>query len=83
MKKIITSGFLCLFFAVAVAQQKDNAYKIDKEYNLSPKGKLTLKCSDAKVSIKGTTRKNAYVKIYRAVTSKGLWVSNRDEFHVD
>ncbi|MFM8743004.1 MAG: DUF4097 family beta strand repeat-containing protein [Cytophagales bacterium] len=83
MKKIIASCFLCLFFAVVVAQQKDKAYKIDKEYNLSPKGKLTLKCSDAKVSIKGTNRKNAYVKIYRAVTSKGLWVSNRDEFHID
>jgi hypothetical protein len=84
MKKIITSCFLYLLFAVAVARQQDNGYaltavsavaenlafthqqdngyKVDKEYQLSPGGKLTLKCSDAKVSItKERSRKDIQI----------------------
>lgn len=105
MKKIITSCFLYLLFAVAVARQQDNGYaltavsavaenlafthqqdngyKVDKEYQLSPGGKLTLKCSDAKVSITGSQRKNARVKIFRSVINKGLWINTKDEFHVN
>lgn len=65
------------------AHQQDNAYKVDKEYQLSPSGKLTLKCSDAKVSITGSQRNNARVRIFRSVINKGLWINTKDEFHVN
>lgn len=83
MKIFIACASLFLIFATAVAQQKAGPYKVNKEFNLSPTGKLTLRCSDANVSIKGTNRTNAHVKIYREVTGKGLWINNRDEFYVD
>lgn len=83
MKKIFLHITFVLFSVCAVAQEKGEGYHLDKEYPIAAIGTLTLKCSDAKVSISGTNRSNAHVKINRLVTTKGWVFGSHDEFSVD
>lgn len=83
MKNFTASILFVLFSISAFAQEKGNAYRLDKEYNIASDGTLTLKCSDAKVSISGANRSNAHIKINRVVTTKGWVFGSEDEFAVD
>lgn len=64
------------------SQNIEGEFHLDKEYKLSPTGKVRLKCSDAKVSITGSSRSTAHIKIDRQVESKGFIFGER-EFSVD
>jgi hypothetical protein len=83
MKTIYPLALSLAVSLAAFAQEKGNAYNLDKEYAMAANGTLILKCSDAEVSISGTTRTNAHVKINRLVTTKGWVFGNHDEFSVD
>lgn len=81
MKSLIS--IFCLLFAYSVsAQTKVGDFHIDKEYKISPTGLIKLNSSDAKVTITGSTRSGAHVKIDREVTTKGLTFGH-EEFAVD
>ena len=82
MKKVILSAAILLFAVFAHAQSKNNDYHLDKDYTIAPTGKLSLRCSDAKVTIVGSNRSTAHVKIDREVVTKG-WVFGTHEFSVD
>jgi hypothetical protein len=64
-------------------KKKGEGYHLDKEYPIAATGTLTLRCSDAKVSISGTSRTNAHVKINRLVSTKGWVFGSQDEFSMD
>jgi len=83
MKKLFIPITFVLLSAAAFAQEKGEGYNLDKEYAIAATGTLTLKCSDAKVSVSGTNRTNAHVKINRIVTTKGWVFGSQDEFSVD
>lgn len=84
MKSAITvfSLFLSLSVFGQSKESNDINYHLDKEYNISPSGTINLKASDAKVTITGSSRKNAHVKIDYEVVTKGLTFGHR-EFSVD
>lgn len=79
-----------LFFTVVLlvntlftfAQSKNVDYHLDKEYAISSTGKLILDCSDAKVTITGSSRTTAHVKIDKEEITKGFSFGHR-EFSVD
>ncbi|MBK5279289.1 MAG: DUF4097 family beta strand repeat protein [Bacteroidia bacterium] len=80
--------FLILLFFVSsltlMAQSDTNRdFHLDKEYTIGSQGTLTLKCSDAKVTINGTARNTARVKIDREVETKGIVFGGHDEFNVE
>jgi hypothetical protein len=81
MKPIFTLFLLCLALA-ATAQTKDGIFQLDRDYSMKPQGTIKMSTSDATVTITGTTRANAHVKIYRQVTTKGI-VFGQEEFSVD
>jgi DUF4097 and DUF4098 domain-containing protein YvlB len=83
MKKFFIPLTLVFFSISAIAQKQGNGYDLDKEYPVAANGILTLKCSDAKVSVSGTTRSNVHLKIHRLVTAKGWLFGEHDEFSVD
>lgn len=64
------------------AQSQDGIYELDKEYAMSQTGTIKLNSSDARVTITGSSRSTAQVKIFRQVTNKGI-VFGSDEFAVD
>lgn len=81
MKQLI--GALFLFVAVTAAgQTKDGIFKLDKEYNINPKGTIKLNSSDAHVTITGSKRSSVHIVVYRQVTTKGI-VFGQEEFSVD
>jgi hypothetical protein len=73
---------LFAYSAFAQDQQEVGDFHLEKEYKMSATGKISLKCSDAKVYVTGSTRSTAHIKIDRQVESKGLFFGNR-EFSVD
>lgn len=77
----LTLLLTCATLAFAQAQTGRD-YHLDKEYAVSLGGKLQLRSSDARVTITGSNRTTAHVKIDRTVTTKGL-VWGSDEFSVD
>jgi DUF4097 and DUF4098 domain-containing protein YvlB len=81
--KNFTTGLLILgITSSALAQTKNEDFHIDKEYKVQPNGTIYLNASDAKVSIIGSARKTAHVRIDREVSTKGL-VFGEEEFRVD
>ena len=79
------SSLLALLFIVSIAasaQTKDGIFQLDREYAINLKGTIKLKSSDAKVTIVGSSRATAHVKIFRQVTTKGI-VFGQEDFAVD
>jgi hypothetical protein len=72
---------LCLLASVAFSQTKNKDYHLDKEYKIQSNGTISLAASDAKVSIVGSTRATAHVKIDREVHTRGM-VFGEEEFAV-
>lgn len=83
MKAILSVLMLLSFFALSAQKESNKDFHINKEYKMSELGTLTLKCSDAKVSISGSARKTALVKIDREVETKGFVFGGHDEFNVE
>lgn len=75
--------FCSLLTFSAVSQSKTGDFHLDKEYGIGPDCTVKLKSSDADVFITGTHRKNAYVKIDRVITTKGLTFGGEEEFEVE
>lgn len=67
--------FTLLLFTLTASTQ--STFSLDQVYDVSPNGTLKLTTEDANVTIKGTSRKDAHVKIYRKIKSKseivGSW----------
>ncbi len=81
MKSVIF--ILSFFFTTSlIGQTKTGDFHLDKEYTIGPAGTIKLRSSEAYVLIKGSTRKNAHVKIDRIVTTKGM-TFGEEEFNVD
>lgn len=80
----ILMGVLCLIsgFTAIGQTNADEEYHLDKEYPINAAGVINLNSSDAKVTITGSNRKNAHVKIDRVVTTKGLTFGH-EEFTVE
>ena len=73
----------CLVCATQLgAQTKDGIYELDKECAISQTGTIKLNSSDAKVTVTGSSRSTAHVKIFRQVTNKGI-VFGSEEFGID
>ncbi|MEK6782901.1 MAG: DUF4097 family beta strand repeat-containing protein [Bacteroidota bacterium] len=83
MKSILTLVLLTSSLALIAQTDKNRDFHLDKEYKISNHGLLTLKCSDAKVSINGSERGTAQVKVDREVETKGIVFSGHDEFNVE
>ena len=83
MKYFSAFTVLCLSATFAFAQSsKTDDYHLDKEFKMSPTGTLSLSSADAKVTIVGSARTTAHVKIDKEVQTKGIVFSNR-EFEVE
>lgn len=80
--KLFFAAVLLVNTSFAFAQSKDVDYHLDKEYTFSSTGKLILDCSDAKVTITGSSRNTAHVKIDKEEITKGFSFGNR-EFSID
>jgi hypothetical protein len=78
----LTLFALLLLLSIHSFSQKDDEYHLNKEYEIAPKAIIKLKISDAKVSILGSKRTTAHVKIDRIVTTKGI-VFGHHEFSID
>ena len=82
--KVVLTAVLFVSSLIASAQSdKAKDFHLDKEYKMNGQGTLTLKCSDAKVNITGSTRSTAKIKIDREVEMKGIVFSGHDEFNVE
>jgi hypothetical protein len=82
MKSLFTA-FLSLIAVYSFSQkEKEGEYHLNKEYKMSQTGVFKLSTSDAKVSIVGSNRATAHVKVDRVVTTKGL-VFGQEEFAVE
>jgi hypothetical protein len=64
------------------SQSKNGDFHLDKEYKVQSNGTLTLSISDAKVSIVGSSRTTAHVKIDHEVHTRGM-VFGDSEFVVN
>lgn len=74
---------LSLVALTAFAQSKKTEdFHLDKEYKLNSDGIIYLNASDAKVTITGSARTTAHVKIDREVTTQGISFGER-KFTVD
>jgi hypothetical protein len=76
MRKIFTS--LALLLSVATASAQDDSYQLDQTYPMSPTGTIDLRASDARVTITGSKRKDAHVRVERKVTAKDVTAGKRD-----
>ena len=78
--------FTLLFFALALSAnaQKDQAgtFKMDATFEMSPTGTIKLSSSDAKVTIVGSERTTAHIKVNREVTTRGISFGS-EEFSVE
>lgn len=79
MKSLAYSLIALLFPFVVEAQ---DAFRLDKEYDINLNGKLQLNTDDADIRITGSNRTTAHVKIFREIKTKGL-VWGEDNFSVD
>ncbi len=61
------------------ADEKDSSYKLDETYPISPTGMLTLVSNDAEVTITGSDRKDAHVKINYFRKVSGFLVSHKSD----
>jgi hypothetical protein len=76
-------SFLIMLPIVSAAQDTDIDFHHDKTYEMSPAGRVKLACSDARVTVVGSDRSAARVKIDRVVSSKGIIFGRNNDFHVD
>jgi hypothetical protein len=76
MKLILSALFSVIAFSSFC--QNDGEFHLDKEYPINAKGTLNLTITDAKVSVTGSDRKTAHVKIDRVVTSKGFTFGHQE-----
>jgi hypothetical protein len=81
MKTVLTLCSICLA-SLSFAQSDPNDFHLDKEFRIGANGTLRLSASDANVTIRGTSRQTAHVRIDRVVTKKG-WVFNERPFDVE
>jgi hypothetical protein len=80
------NSFLSLLLVlpmVSTGQDTDIDFHHDKTYDVSPTGRVKLKCSDARVTVVGSERATARVKIDRVVSTKGIIFGRNNDFHVD
>lgn len=83
MKILGTLVITVLTVSAAMAQTENfGNYHLDKEFKVGATGTIQLNVSDAKVTITGSARSTAHVKIDREVTVKGLTFGDQ-EFRVD
>lgn len=83
MKILSTLVLAVLTISTAIAQtEKFGDYHLDKEFKMGTTGTIRLNVSDAKVTITGSARTTAHVKIDREVNVKGLTFGEQ-EFRVD
>lgn len=75
-------GLVGLFFTSNLKAQKNGEFHLDQSYTIEENGTFYLDSDDAKVTITGTDRKDAHVKIDRVIESRGF-SSGRGEFLVD
>jgi hypothetical protein len=81
--KTLTAFAILLCSVTLLAQStKIGDFHLDQEYKMSATGTIRLNSSDAKVSITGSNRQTAHVKIDREIVSKGISFGDR-EFKVD
>jgi hypothetical protein len=77
------SLLLAVLTTTAVAQTtRSGNYSLDKTYKINEKGTIDLRSSDAKVTITGSKRTDAHVKIDRVVETRGV-VMGDSEFIVE
>src|SRR5882724_6660722 len=81
MKKLLPI-FILVFGNAALAQKDPETFHLDKEYKVSATGTVKLSASDARVTITGSARETAHVKIDRVVSAKG-WQFGSQSFNVD
>ena len=77
MKLIFTTSIILLFSFYMQAQYE---YSYEETHTIAQDGLLTLDTEDAQVSITGTSRSDAYVRIYKKVTGKQ---KTNQEFDID
>ena len=82
MKTLFFAAGLSAISMCTSAQSKSNEYHHDQDYKISPTGRLSLRCSDAKVTITGSARTTAHVKIDRELITRGFTFGTQ-EFSVD
>ena len=80
MKSVLS--FLISLIAFCSYSQNNADFHLNKEYKIDPNGTVKLTTSDAKVTITGSHRTTALVKIDRTVTNKGI-VFGHEEFAID
>ena len=78
--KISIALILCIFSINAIGQKYE--YHIDEEYEMNANGTLNLDCDDASVTIKGSDRTKARIKVDRVVEVKGA-SSSDENFKID
>jgi hypothetical protein len=72
---------LCII-AFSSFSQHNGEFHLDKDYSINAAGTLRLDIKDARVTITGSDRTTAHIKIDRVVVTKGL-VFGHDEFAFD
>ena len=81
MKTALLLLFGSLLAVPAAAQTKGENFHMDKEYPMNLSGTIKMNISDAKVTVTGSNRTTARVKIDREVVVKG-WFFGKQEFSV-
>lgn len=80
MKSLIPA--LLSVFVASNLHAQDGNFSLDKEYAMSAVGTIDLRSSDAEVTVVGSSRTTAHVKIVREVKHKGLMFGH-ENFTVD
>lgn len=74
--------FLLAFGLCGYAFAQDNEFHLDKEYDIDPAGTIELHSDDAQITITGTDRSTAHVKIDWELNTTGI-VSGQKDFDVE
>lgn len=82
MKSYLLLAFSLVALTVSAQSKKTEDFHLDKEYKLNSDGIIYLNASDAKVTITGSARATAHVKIDREITTQGITFGERG-FTVD
>jgi DUF4097 and DUF4098 domain-containing protein YvlB len=69
---MLTMGLLTAQYGLA----QDDTFKLDKSYEIEPKGTIHLNTDDANIRIIGSDRKDVHVEIFRKITRKGMVFGN-------
>jgi hypothetical protein len=82
MKTLSTLLLAAIATTASAQSEKSGSYKLDQEYKIGATGTVRLNTSDAKVTITGSVRTTAHIKINREVNVKG-WTFGEQEFRVE